>query len=341
MSAEIRRFGSLRLPCRLTQSGVTLVELMVSMALGLFVVMAATGLLVSTKSTYVAQDDAAVVHETGRYALEAITRAVRQAAYENWDARGAPVLTTASASANITGLNAARVKATSPGLDSPLSAVNGSDVLAIRFFGSGDGEEGDGTMLNCAGFSVAATKSHADPDKSRGWSIFYVSVGPGGEPELYCKFLGKKKADKKPYWSAQAIARGVESFHVLYGLDTDVDGLPNRFLNAAAINKLDQELIIDGADEDAKNADRNRKTNWKKVVVVKVALLVRGALPARADVPDTVHDLFGYDYANKYATVDPGVRIDEADFAADIRRRTRRIFSSTIHLRNQSSGSGV
>jgi type IV pilus assembly protein PilW len=333
LDACVRTFGMPSVGKR--QSGLTLVELMVSMTLGLLVVMAATGLLVSSKSNYIAQDDDTHVQDTGRYALENITRAVRQAAYENWDATEAPVVAGETVSANIHGFDSARLKANTTGIDSPIAAdVNGSDVLAIRFFGAGEGD-GDGTMLNCAGFAIGAVAHHADADESRGWSIYYVKVGPGGEPELYCKFLGGKK------WSAQAIARGVESFQVLYGLDSDGDGLPNRMLNATAIQALDDALVLDGADQAAKAFDLNRKTHWKKVVLVKVALLVRGALATRADQPDIKYDLLGSDYADAYAASDAGVRIDESKLAAGVRNRTRRLFSSTIQLRNQSSGSGT
>src|SRR5689334_16682729 len=83
------------------EAGLTLVELMVSITLGLLVAMAAAALLLSSKSGYTAQDDVTRLQETGRYAIESITRAIRQAAYENWDKDEAPVLSTAEISANI------------------------------------------------------------------------------------------------------------------------------------------------------------------------------------------------------------------------------------------------
>src|SRR5439155_1484241 len=125
------------------QSGLTMIELMISITLGLLVVLAATALLVSSKSAYTGQDDSAKVRDTANYALELINRAARQAAYENWDTGdgGAPILTLSKMSANIAGLDASSLKDTSTAIESPLTGatavVNGSDVLAIRFFGSG------------------------------------------------------------------------------------------------------------------------------------------------------------------------------------------------------------
>jgi type IV pilus assembly protein PilW len=46
--------------------GLTLVELMVSLALGLLVVLVATGLLLSTRTGYLTQDDEIQLHDSAR-----------------------------------------------------------------------------------------------------------------------------------------------------------------------------------------------------------------------------------------------------------------------------------
>lgn len=312
------------------EAGLTLVELMISIILGLLVAMAAAALLISSKSGYTAQDDVTRLQETGRYAIESITRAVRQTAYENWDKDEAPVLATADISANIAGLDARSLNSKLAGIESPvMKSINGSDVLALRFFGAGTGKNGDETIINCAGFGVAAA---SEAEAGRGWSIFYVAES-NGEPELRCKYLGNGS------WSSDAIARGVESFQVLYGVDTDKDGLPNQFLTATAINALDDALILEGADETAKATDKNRKTNWKKVVVVKVALLVRGSQPARTDALVAQHDLFGKEYSDANAGTDIGTQIKETNLPTGVRNRLRKVFTLTIQLRNQIAGS--
>jgi type IV pilus assembly protein PilW len=294
------------------QVGLTLVELMISIALGLFVVMAATALLLSTKGGYVTQDEDARVHDTGRHAMEIITRAVRQAAFENWDSAEAPIVTTAAMSANIEGLDARRLNRDTERISSPLTnSVNGSDVLAVGFFGAGNGTQGDGTIVNCAGFGIPAATSAAEADAARGWSIFYVAKATSGVPELYCKYKGSSGTS-----TSTAIASGVESFQVLYGLDVDDDGLPNRFLTATDINER-------GA------------SNWKKVVVVKVSLLLRGSQNSRSDTPTEKYDLFGTDYADNNASQDIGTSIRESALPEAERHRIRKMFTATIQLRNQ------
>lgn len=328
-------------PCR-RQAGLTLVELMVSLALGLLLVLVATGMLVSTKSSFTTQDDDIQLHDSARFALDLIARSVRQAAYENWDAEQAPIVTTATLSPNLRGLNAARVTATSVGIATPVTSgvVNGSDVLAVRFFGSGapaspgDWTGGDGTMLNCAGYSVPAAPSQDEAEERRGWSIFFVArPSGGGDPELYCKYRGKTS------FAATALVQGVESFQVLYGLDFDRDSMPDQFLHAGQIDALDAALVLAGVPPAQQAAERNRLSNWKRVVAVRVALLVRGTGNGRIDTAATRHDLFGPDYSDIAAAQDPGVRILESGIAAGERNRMRRVFSTTIHLRNRSGGS--
>ena len=71
------------------QSGLTLVELIVAMTLSLLVVLAATSLLLSTRSIYILHEERDRLQDTGRYALEVISGSIRQAAYGHFDARGA------------------------------------------------------------------------------------------------------------------------------------------------------------------------------------------------------------------------------------------------------------
>lgn len=315
------------------QAGLTIVELMVSITVGLLVVMATTALLVSSKAGYIAQDEGVRLQDTGRYAVEIITRAVRQAAYENWERDAAAIINIPQISANIAGLDARSLKDASAGLDAPVTkSVNGSDVLAVRFMGTGTGPNGDGIMLNCAGLGVAEP---LNLEADRGWSIFYVAADKTGEPELRCKYRAKNG------WNTEAIARGIESFQVLYGVDTDADGLPNQFLNATKIDALDNALVLEGANAAARAIDKHKKTYWKKIAMVKVALLVRGSQSARTGTPANQFDLFGKDYAGINGATDIGTLIKEESLAAATRSRLRKVFTATIQLRSQAAGSDI
>lgn len=320
----------------LHRQGWTITELMIAITLGLFILLTATGLLLSSKSGYVMQDQNGSINETGRYAMEVLSRNVRQAGYENWNSGSMPILASAEFSANVMGMDAMTLKKTSAGLEGATSAdvVNGSDVLALRFFGESTyGEEG--AILNCAGLAVAGPASAQTADQDRGWSIFFVAKDSAGEPELRCKYQSKKS------WNADAIARGVESFQVLYGIDTDGSGSPEHFLNADSIDALDDKLLLVGDNALARATDKNRKTAWKKIKAIKFSLLVRGSQTARDDVLTTEYNLFGTAYSNAHANTDKGVRIREDALPNASRNRIRKIFTHTIQLRNGAAGNGI
>ena len=201
------------------QRGATIVELMIALTVGMLVLLMAGGMLVSANAAYLAQVEAAALDDAGRYALEIVTRAARQGGFVNWEREEAGP-DASMAPAFVRGLDArtlARATDTIEGADNPPDgAVNGSDVLAVRFAGAGNGAGGDGSVIDCAGFGVG--------QHEEGWSIFYVARNAAGEAELRCKYRGKVS------WSADAIAGGIDTFQVLYGLDTDTpaDGVANQ-----------------------------------------------------------------------------------------------------------------
>jgi type IV pilus assembly protein PilW len=316
---------------RMRQHGLTLVELMVSMALGLLVVAVATVVLVSTKAGYIAQSDTAQILDTGRHAIEIVSRTARQASYLDWAIAETDTALLEPEDPAIFGLDAKSLKSQAEAMSSPMMrSINGSDVLAVRFAGSGDGSNGDGTVLNCAGFSVGRGDA-TDPD-GRGWSIFYVAEDATGEPELYCKYPGEAG------WASQAIARGVESFQVLYALDTDDDGYPNTLLNASAIDAMDSSPPGGRSHAGMRGRVGASHSHWKSVVAVKVAVLVRGAQVVQDGARDKQYDLFGKSYSDAHAGRDKGVRIGVSDIPKAARNRARKVFSTTIWLRNRPAG---
>lgn len=296
------------------QAGLTLVEMMVALAIGLAVVLSAARLLGLANGAYAAQMESAALDDAGRNALELVGRAVRLAAYAD------PMQLDLSAPvdglpARLAGLDARSLGGTTAGIAVPLAAVaNGSDVLAVRFPGAGTGS-GDGSVVDCAGFTVAAGEE--------GWSIFYVAKNGDGEPELRCKYRGAGN------WSADAVVSGVDSFQVLYGLDTDTprDGAANRYVNADAIRALDAALPAGLPPQEF-----NRRTHWKRVVSVRVGLLLHGARPTRQDHESREYQLFGPLHAAGAAKSDVGTVLREDALPDKLRRRERRLFSTAVAL---------
>lgn len=304
------------------QRGFTIAELMVALALGMLAMLMAATLLMSASAAYVGQIEAATVDDGGRYALDTITRAVRQAGFVNWE-RDAAGDGADAAPARVQGLDARSLKRDSEGMAGALAdAVNGSDVLALRFAGAGPTPGGDGSVINCAGFGVGAQED--------GWSIFYVGRNAGGEPELRCKYRGESG------WGADAVVAGVDAFQVLYGLDTDdpADGMANEQVSASALDALDAALVLAATTEPARERERLERSYWKRITGVRVALLLHGAAPARANQEPKVYDLFGPAYSGAFGAADQGVHLAEVSMSEALRLRERRLFSATIALRN-------
>lgn len=288
--------------------GLTLVELLIAMTLGLATASLAGRLLLLATGAQLAQGELAALDDSGRYAVELIGRAVRQAGYVDPAALAAPD-TLDAAPAVIAGFDARSLSRTTTALDGLLpDQVNGSDVLALRFAGAGAAPDGDGSMASCAGFAVA--------QGAEGWSIFYVARNSEGEAELRCKYRGAGA------WSADALVSGVDSFQVLYGVDTDTpaDGVPNRYVNADVIRAMDAALPA---------AQFNQLTHWKRVVSVRVGLLLHGSRPTRMDAGSTQFELLGPGASNPR---DVGSSVDESRLPLDQRRRERRLFAMTFGL---------
>ena len=297
-----------------SQSGLTLAELLVALALGLGVLLAGAVLMIGANKSYVAHEDAAGIDDGGRFALALIGRAVRQGAFIDWE-RIKGVAPAKDLPAPLAGLDSRSLVKTSFGIDSPVStAVNGSDVLAVRYSGAGAAPAGDGSVLDCAGFAV--------PDTKEGWSIFYVARNGDGQAELRCKYRGAAN------WSADAVVAGVDSFQVLYGVDTDTptDGIPNRYVNATALAALDAALPLATGGE----AELNEKTWWKRVASVQVALLLHGERHSAAPVQPAAYALFGPAYAESHGAGDAGVRLAQTDLRGPGPSPSRRLFSAVF-----------
>ncbi len=304
--------------CMHRQRGMTMAELLVAMTLGLGVLLAAGSLFVFATRAFAAQVETAAMDDAGRYALDVMARAVRQSAFVDWerDSEGPD----AAAPARVAGLDARRVTQAGFALDNAIAnaVVHGSDVLALRYPGAGAPPGGDGTTLDCAGFSV-----HRDEE---GWSIFYVARNAQGDAELRCKYRGASN------WSADAVVGAVDSFQVLYGLDLDADGAPERYVNASALSALDAGLVLAGATVAERDADLRRRTHWKKLASVRVALLLHGAPSRLQNAGNARYDLFGPEYGDMAGAADAGTRLLEPALAGREAPRHRKVFTTTIAL---------
>lgn len=329
------------------QSGMTLIELLVALALGLLVtVIAATALLLGQQG-YRAVDATTSLRDRERFAVGLITRLVVQAGFQDFGAAqvslraNAPQATGIDPEPDIFGWNnavyvnpgtLALSESTSvasgsrPGACtvSDTSCKNGSDILVVRFQGVGtlvNSAASDNTMINCSGQGESGLTNGALNDRSI--SMFHVTRAASGEPSLSCSYYSFGSGT----WVNTPILEGVESFQVLYGTDGVTAGVatapgvaqnyvPDKWLRA-------DQLTIPGSPAATRN-------NWRRVRAVRIGLVLRGAAGATQQSVAATYQPLGSLYVPATAdSADPGPSLT---VAADGRVRQQTAF--TVHLRN-------
>lgn len=241
-------------------AGWSLVEVMVGLLLGTLATSAAVMAFHTMRSAYVLAAEQRELEQRGGAVLEAIAALLRHAGWHP-----AP---TVALPPPLSG----RDDCGQPTLDDALSCgkpgVAGSDALLIRFGGDhpfGDPAVPDRYLSDCSGYPVpvsvasaaAPPASSAQPAGYLTANLLYVAVGADGEPQLLCRYPGRRDGGSgTTTWSTGALARGVETLQLRYGVDRDGDGRVDTFLRAS-------ELTLGGT------------AAWRKVLAVQIALVLR------------------------------------------------------------------
>ena len=297
------------------QRGLTLVELLVAIVLIFMVTLATVALYTVNSSSKRTIDASQSLDDTARFVFELVGQGVHNAGYLGAvpveSEQGATRYTLANlfdaceASAGTTPCPVLGFDNSSPSVGSlnVVSAgsggVNASDSVAFRFNGVGrrDGTTADGSVQNCSGTAVPV----ATVDAELGLSVFSVKT-LAGEPELYCTWGNGTKNEP--------IARGVESFQVMYAVDCRGtpcvrDGVPDRWVSAAGVGVA----------------------NWRHVKAIRIGLILRGPPgSAQAASGDKLYPL-GKDFTGDLS--ETGLV-----FTPPADGRLRRAYTTTFLLRN-------
>jgi type IV pilus assembly protein PilW len=259
-----------RLPNPLrAERGLSLVELMVAMAIGLVITVVIANLFLGTKQSYRLQDDVSRIQENARFAAQVLERTVRLAGYRaDWNQSYDQVFNTTLATPVAFAVGQVIAGANN-------TAVNASDTIAVRFQGSGAGTSAagcaatnscagaDSTVLDCLGNRI---------DRQMGAARFVTNIlqvrspGANGGPALFCSI------DDGTTWVE--IVPDIENMQILYGEKTSSLPSAERYLVAGAAGQ-----------------------NMGNVIAVRLSLLHRspntsaGALDTRTyNLAGTVYD---------------------------------------------------
>jgi type IV pilus assembly protein PilW len=193
------------------QAGMGLIELLIAMTIGLVIVGAMFSVLVSTRSTSLAQTGMAQLQDDQRLALMMLTNTVQGAGYfPN------PLTSTLTAElpANATFVNAGQSVAGATGAAAP------GDTLIVRY----EAGTADGTM-DCNGRG-----------NTTGANLMLVNTfSVDANSNLVCSVNGG---------AAQALAGSVQNFRVFYGVDTDNDGSADRYIAASSMTNANWNNVV-------------------------------------------------------------------------------------------------
>lgn len=333
---------------RQRQRGMTLVELLVAMVLGLLIALAAAAALLVSRQGFTTVDAASQLRDNSRFVRDVVQQLVVQTGYRNDKYISAASPTPSGAPLpppNIFGTNNRSHKNTKTWRESvahPGGDIGKSDILVLRYQSvltpdptKSDGTMiTDGTMIDCMGNSPL--DDIPENANQKRLSILYVANDNRGEPSLMCASGPHNDLlESKPAGTRQPLISGVENFQVLYGVDgvapgnvaaldpATADSVPDRYLRA------DQLTIV--GNESATNA------NWSRVRSVHIGMVLRGAPGSAAEKAVQTYFPFGKAKSSDsgaagsaYASSDdPGTT-----FTAPADGRLRQTLSFTIHLRN-------
>jgi type IV pilus assembly protein PilW len=323
--------------------GVTLIELMVAVAIGAFLMIGAMTVFMQSQTTFRLNQSVARLQENARFALAAIEPDIRMASFYGLSSRGVRIngrakITAPNNAALWLGGNAGCGANWALDVENPIAATNGTypwpcgatggyqagtDTVLIRRVNENVAAGGlDGATLYLqstrfqpgqifrgpvvpAGYAVAT--SQTNELIVRGYYIAAQSAQLGakgaGIPALHRKSLAKG-----PGVQDDEILAGVEDLQIELGIDTDIPDAPNRGAVDRYVN----------ADDPILNPASPSYNPNVVILAVRIWLRVRAE-----DIENGFTDTTEY----RYADVDFTPTAAQAPFR-------RLLVSKTIYLRN-------
>lgn len=319
------------------QRGLTLVELMISLTIGLLITTAVISLFLSNQKTWRGQDERSQVQGNAREAMNVIGYAVKHAG--RIDPRpglnNGQDLLNASGTATVRGftLNQA-LSVTNDQTVAGFTAARGlgalagvrSDILTLGYEPESlfndypvEGESDSVaktvsvSVRDCLGTRTVTTESVLT-------NRFFIDAEQGVDnvwrPVLRCTATYTYKDGTTSSFTG-TIANNIERLQVLLGVDTNADGLPDRFVPSST------------------------SPNMRNVVAVRVGLLARSNPQIERTAASTpAFNMFGGFYASStFATADTGSTVQPLPIGAACNASQpcwmRQAFVMTFTLRNR------
>lgn len=333
------------------QQGLSLVELMVAIVLGLILVAGVIELFVNNRQVYRVQDAQSRLQENGRYAMKVLTQSIERAGYLGCATRSALNINNILNNSNdylwdittpIEGQQNAGANGWDPVRDDSVTpTVGGSDILTIRTIeppelrvvshpttgtpGSGDITVSNGNGLE-AGDVVLAHDCVAG-------AIFQITADPSSGTIQHAAGVGTpgNSSDALGYNFGAGWVNKISTNS--FFIRNNDSGIPSLYRKTGTTNAaelvegIESMQIRYGLDTTGNGSIDTYETadnvgNWNNVVSVRISLLmVSIENNLTVDGPQ----------AGSFDVNGQEIEIDEND------RRLRRVFTRTVTLRNRVS----
>lgn len=241
--------------------GVTLIELLVAMSIGLVLVLGSVTLYARSRATYQTAENVAAMQETLQFALDTLERDIRMAGFWGQHSNGAIITVTGNVAVRCDGKD---VTAWALDLSNPISGAGRYDIPCAVFAAA---QPGTDTLTLRRASSLPVSPRSGTIQLHSGRAIGQVfndgSVPPGfpGNPSTHDIRVHAYYVDRRSSLGDvpslrrqtlthggtihnQEIIPGVEAFRVHFGVDADADGSIDRYVDPDDSTLLDGEKIL-------------------------------------------------------------------------------------------------
>jgi len=226
------------------QQGVSLIELMVSLTIGLVIILGIAQIFSANRETYTAQENLGQLQENGQYAINFISQHLRKAGYYP----------------NAYSLEGTKVthELRAFGATLPINGIEGggsnSDRVVISYYTTGTDCIGNNPAGGATAeqrftkISLSANGAQLPPQATAiAINTITIAIGAAGRPALFCNNI--------------EVSEGVENIQVRYGEDTDNDGFVDRYARLDQVINLANVMVVQVAILAATTREASRFLN--------------------------------------------------------------------------------
>ena len=292
------------------QLGFTLVELLVGLSLGLFIITVSLTYLVSSGRTFSSQTNDDVIQENARFALELLTQQFRLAGLDpsaGVDDQLEVILTSRFCANNNSSVAEGGINDSGNADGACTKDSSGGAFASDRF---GFDYKVVAPTTTCGGQVITQTMLNNSDGTISLASVFWIQDNPDrvGVRSLYCQTFDLE--NNQTIGPGVPLIDGIDAMQVQYGRDSNDDGLVDSYVNYT----------------DLTNGVANASVATRNVSLVKLAMLISSGLSSTSNSAitgavetqeDTVYNL-----------------LDAASFTVSDERVLRQIFSTTILIPN-------